>query len=66
MAIGWLRMMTDSGQIVGPLVMGALADGVDLSTPFLAGSALLLMVACQCRRQGKGMVTAVSTGPEDS
>ena len=28
-AIGWLRMMTDSGQIVGPLVMGALADGVN-------------------------------------
>ena len=65
-AIGWLRMMTDSGQIVGPLVMGALADGVDLSTPFLVGSALLMMVAWQCRRQAKGMVTAVSTGSEDS
>ena len=47
-AIGWLRMMTDSGQIGGPLVMGALADGVDLSTPFLVGSALLLMVAWRC------------------
>ena len=66
MAIGWLRMMTDSGQIVGPLVMGALADGADLSTPFLVGSALLLMVAWQCRRQAKGMVTAASTGSEDS
>ena len=55
-AIGWLRTMTDSGQIVGSLVMGALADGVDLSTPFVVGSALLLMVAWQCRRQGKAML----------
>ncbi len=65
-AIGWLRMMTDSGQILGPLVMGTLADGVDLSTPFLMGSALLLMVAWQCRRQAKAMVTAVGAGPGDS
>jgi DHA1 family multidrug resistance protein-like MFS transporter len=36
-AIGWLRTMTDSGQILGPLVMGAVADAVDLSTPFLVG-----------------------------
>ncbi len=57
-------MMTDSGQIVGPLVMGALADGVDLSTPFLVGSALLMMVAWQCRRRAKAMLPAVSTGPE--
>jgi len=62
-AIAWLRMMTDSGQIVGPLVMGALADGVDLSTPFLVGSALLLMAAWQCRRQAKAMLTAVGGGP---
>jgi DHA1 family multidrug resistance protein-like MFS transporter len=65
-AIGWLRMMTDSGQIVGPLVMGALADGVDLSTPFLVGSALLMMVAWQCWRQAGAMLTAVSGGPGDS
>jgi hypothetical protein len=57
-------MMTDSGQIVGPLVMDALADGVDLSTPFLVGSALLLMVAWQCGRQAKGMATPIRTGPE--
>lgn len=62
-AIGWLRMMADSGQIVGPLVMGALADGVDLSTPFLVGSALLMMVAWQCRRQARALLTAVSDGP---
>jgi DHA1 family multidrug resistance protein-like MFS transporter len=57
-AIGWLRMMTDSGQIVGPLVMGALADGVDLSTPFLVGSALLAIAAWQCRRQANATSTA--------
>lgn len=65
-AIGWLRMMTDSGQIVGPLVMGALADGVDLSTPFLVGAALLIMVAWQCRRQAKVILTPVSAGRGDS
>jgi MFS family permease len=26
LAIGWLRTMTDSGQIAGPLLMGACAD----------------------------------------
>ena len=65
-AIGWLRMMTDSGQIVGPLVMGALADGVDLSTPFLVGSALLMMVAGQCRRQAKAISTSLSAGQGDA
>ncbi|MGH7396554.1 MAG: MFS transporter [Candidatus Rokuibacteriota bacterium] len=64
--IGWLRMMTDSGQIVGPLVMGALADGVDLSTPFLVGSALLMLVAWQCRRQARAISTPVSAGRGDS
>ncbi len=44
-AIGWLRTMTDTGQIVGPLVMGALADHVDLSAPFLGGSVLLVVLA---------------------
>jgi hypothetical protein len=51
MAIGWLRMMTDSGQILGPLVMGAVADAADLSTPFLVGATLLTATAWQCRRQ---------------
>jgi hypothetical protein len=37
--------MTDGGQILGPLVMGALADAVDLSTPFLFGATLLLVAA---------------------
>jgi MFS family permease len=49
-AIGWLRTMSDSGQIAGPLVMGALADAIDLSAPFLFGAALLTVVAWSCRR----------------
>ncbi len=48
-AIGWLRMMTDSGQILGPLVMGALADAVHLCAPFLCAAALLMVTAWGCR-----------------
>lgn len=65
-AIGWLRMMTDSGQILGPLVMGALADGVDLSAPFLFGAALLTATAWQCRRQANAISVAVTTERRDS
>ncbi len=50
-AIGCLRAMTDSGQILGPLVMGALADAVDLSASFLFGAALLIVAAWRCRRE---------------
>ena len=45
---GWLRTMTDTGHILGPPVMGALADAVGLSTPFLFGAALLLAAAGLC------------------
>jgi len=54
-AIGWLRTMSDSGQILGPLLMGALADAIDLSAPFLAGAALLAGTAWQCRRHASAM-----------
>ena len=47
-AIGWLRTMTDSGQILGPLVMGALADAVHLSAPFLCAATLLIVTALWC------------------
>lgn len=57
MAIGWLRMMTDSGQILGPLVMGALADAVELFTPFLLAAALLTVTAWQCRRHAHAQDT---------
>jgi MFS family permease len=60
-AIGCLRTMTDSGQIVGPLVMGALADAMDLSAPFLLGAVLLAAVAWQCGRRASA-VTAVTVG----
>ena len=40
--------MTDTGHILGPPMMGALADAVDLSAPFLLGAALLLAVAGLC------------------
>jgi MFS family permease len=48
-AVGWLRTMTDSGQVLGPLLMGALADGVDLSAPFIVAAGLLIAAAWSCR-----------------
>jgi MFS family permease len=57
-AIGWLRTMSDGGQIVGPLAMGALADVLDLSAPFLLGAVLLAGAAWQCRRQANTMSPA--------
>jgi MFS family permease len=57
-AIGWLRTMADSGQIVGPLVMGALADAVDLSAPFVAGAGLLVVAAWHCHRSARAEVAA--------
>ena len=65
-AIGWLRMMTDTGQILGPLVMGAFADAVDLSAPFLLGAALLTATAWQCRRQATAISAAVTPERKDS
>ncbi len=53
-AIGWSRTMTDSGHIVGALVMGALADAVNLSAPFLAGAGLLTLLGWQCWRNLRG------------
>ena len=58
-AIGWLRTMTDGGQIVGPLVMGYLADAIDLSAPFLFGATLLAATAWQCRRHASAMSATV-------
>lgn len=49
LAVAWLRTIADTAQILGPLVMGALADGVDLTAPFVAGAALLLVGAWWCR-----------------
>ena len=57
-AIGWLRTMTDTGQIAGPLAMGALADAVDLSSPFYIGAALLIATAWRCRSHARAMSAA--------
>jgi len=54
-AVGWLRTMTDTGQIVGPLAMGALADAVDLSSPFYLGAALLIVTAWRCWSHARAM-----------
>ena len=50
-AVGWLRTVTDSGQILGPLVMGAVADAVDLSAPFVLAALMLIVAAWQCARR---------------
>jgi MFS family permease len=65
-AIGWLRTMSDSGQIAGPLVMGALADAMDLSAPFLFAAALLTVVAWRCRSHANAMTANVVTEGRDS
>ena len=49
LAIGWLRTVTDGGQIVGPLVMGICADALGLSVPFQLGALLLVGAAGWCR-----------------
>jgi MFS family permease len=59
-AIGWLRTITDTGQILGPLAMGALADAMDLSTPFVAGAALLIATAWPYRRRSGTRPTSVT------
>ena len=59
-AVGWIRTMSDSGQIVGPLVMGGLADAIDLSAPFLFGAALLGVTAWQCYRSANAMTVAAA------
>ncbi len=64
-AIGWLRTMTDSGQILGPLVMGACADALGLSAPFLLGALLLVATAWGCRRSAAAMPAGVPKGGTD-
>lgn len=64
--IGWIRTASDSGQIAGPLIMGALADAIDLSAPFLFGAALLGVTAWQCCRRANVMARPVAAGGRDS
>jgi MFS family permease len=50
-AVGWLRTVTDTGMLLGPLLMGALADAVHLTSPFVCCAVLVSILAWQCRRQ---------------
>jgi MFS family permease len=60
-AIGWFRTVTDTGQIVGPLVLGGVADLVGLPHAFRSGALLLVLAAVGCWRL-KRIVTS-STKP---
>ncbi len=60
-AIGWFRTVTDTGQIVGPLVLGGVADLVGLPQAFGSGALLLVLAAVGCWRL-KRIVTS-STEP---
>jgi predicted MFS family arabinose efflux permease len=62
LAIGWLRTMTDSGQILGPLMMGAVADAAGLSAPFHLGAALVVAMAWQSRRHAASAPAAKGEG----
>jgi MFS family permease len=64
-AIGWLRTMMDGGQILGPLVMGALADAVDLAAPFVFGALLLVVTAWRCLHRGRRTAAAPAAGGGD-
>jgi MFS family permease len=50
-AIGWLRTVTDTGLLLGPLVLGVLADAVYLTAPFLCTAVLMCVLAWGCHRQ---------------
>jgi MFS family permease len=50
-AIGWLRTVTDAGMLLGPVVMGALADAIHLTTPFLCAALLVCVLAWLCHRE---------------
>lgn len=49
-AIGWLRTVTDVGMLLGPLVMGSLADAVDLAAPFVCAAVLAGTCGLLCAR----------------
>ena len=53
-AMGWLRTVTDVGMLGGPILMGALADGVDLAAPFVVSGALLCGLGGACYHHAGG------------
>lgn len=48
MAIAWMRTIADGGFLVGPLVMGILADRLGLAAAFVAGGLLTAALAGAC------------------
>jgi MFS family permease len=49
-AIGWLRTVTDAGMMLGPLLMGPLADAFGIATPFLVAGIISCALAWACHR----------------
>ena len=47
-AIGWLRTVTDAGMLLGPLLLGPLADTSGLVAPFLVAGAITCALAWAC------------------
>jgi MFS family permease len=52
-AVGWLRTVSDTGMLLGPLVSGVLADGIDLTAPFLAAGVSGCALAWLCHRESR-------------
>jgi MFS family permease len=50
-AVAWLRTATDAGMVVGPLLMGQLADAIDIAVPFVVAGLISCVVASACYRQ---------------
>ncbi|MGH7304318.1 MAG: MFS transporter, partial [Candidatus Rokuibacteriota bacterium] len=57
-AVGWLRTLADTGMIVGPLVMGTLADVGSLAAPFVCAAVLVCSLAWPCYRLTAAPTTA--------
>jgi MFS family permease len=49
-AVAWLRTATDAGMLLGPLLMGQLADAVDLALPFVLAGIISCVLASVCHR----------------
>ncbi len=57
-AVGWLRTLADTGMILGPLVMGMLADAASLTAPFVCAAVLVSVLALPCYRLAPAPATA--------
>jgi MFS family permease len=57
-AVGWLRTLADTGMILGPLVMGTVADAASLTAPFVCAAVLVCGLAWPCYRVAPVSTTA--------